>query len=62
MEAKDNKVACCPASAWGGIENQDDNADSYNGIDKSIGTVEVPVYFTECPTASNKAIVIFPDV
>mmetsp|Transcript_13499 Transcript_13499/g.15905 ORF Transcript_13499/g.15905 Transcript_13499/m.15905 type:complete len:259 (+) Transcript_13499:19-795(+) len=62
MEAKENKEACCPASAWAKIENQDDEADSYNGIDTSIGTVEVPVYFTECPTASNKAIVIFPDV
>jgi len=62
MAAKDDKSACCPASAWGKIQIEDNSVETYDGVNTCIGTVKVPVYFTESPIASNKAIVIFPDV
>lgn len=62
MAAKEDKLACCTASAWIKVQDENNIAESYDGLDTCIGTVEVPVYYTESPIVSNKAIVIFPDV
>ena len=55
------KMSCCPATAWGKLIETEHNT-SFEGLDITIGDVEVPAYVNESAPAPTKAIVIFPDM
>lgn len=57
----EENAACCTPSAWQLLQKEDESYQP-TGLDTTIGSVKVPVYYTESPTASNKAIVVFPDI
>uniref|UniRef100_A0A7S4WDC1 Dienelactone hydrolase domain-containing protein n=1 Tax=Ditylum brightwellii TaxID=49249 RepID=A0A7S4WDC1_9STRA len=55
------QLTCCTPSAWE-LQQEDHESYSPSGIDTIVGSEKAPVYYIESLSASNKAIVIFPDI
>eukprot|EP00957_Ditylum_brightwellii_P083744 6365495-Ditylum_brightwellii.AAC.1 len=61
MATKEGNATCCTPSAWE-LQQEDHESYSPSGIDTIVGSEKAPVYYIESLSASNKAIVIFPDM